>query len=122
MLAFKARLEIIEILAESFARCDRIQALNPDAFEFVARYASTIFTAGLLLAPTGSRGVADHQPVLGILNRGAPQLTIFSIGFPMTLTVGLVLIAVLMQGEGTFWKYCLPAFSTMREFLALLAS
>lgn len=33
---------------------------------------------------------------LGLLNRMAPQLSIFVIGFPLTLTVGISLMAALM--------------------------
>ncbi|MDW5375720.1 flagellar biosynthetic protein FliR [Halomonas sp. HP20-15] len=123
LLAFNAHLVVIEILAESFRTLPiGIQALNPDAFEFVARYASTIFTSGLLLALPVVAALLIINLSLGILNRAAPQLTIFSIGFPMTLTVGLVLIAVLMQDYGRFLELLFAqAFSTMRELLALLA-
>ncbi|MDI8752173.1 flagellar biosynthetic protein FliR, partial [Salmonella enterica subsp. enterica serovar Montevideo] len=34
---------------------------------------------------------------LGLLNRMAPQLSIFVIGFPLTLTVGIMLMAALMH-------------------------
>ena len=39
---------------------------------------------------------------LGILNRSAPQLTVFSVGFPTSLTLGLFLLLVLMTDFGRF--------------------
>jgi len=39
---------------------------------------------------------------LGILNRSAPQLTVFSVGFPTSLTLGLALIGVLMTDLGRY--------------------
>ncbi|BBI47673.1 hypothetical protein HORIV_00940 [Vreelandella olivaria] len=39
---------------------------------------------------------------LGILNRSAPQLTVFNIGFPTSLIVGLILMMVLMTDMDSF--------------------
>jgi len=39
---------------------------------------------------------------LGILNRSAPQLTVFNIGFPTSLIVGLILMMVLMTDISRF--------------------
>jgi len=39
---------------------------------------------------------------MGILNRVSPQLTVFSVGFPLTLSVGLILLMVVMGDLGPF--------------------
>ena len=51
----------------------------------LARFGGTIFVLGLLLAlPWWPLLIINLS--LGILNRSAPQLTVFNIGFPMSLT------------------------------------
>ena len=54
---------------------------------------------------------------MGILNRSAPQLTVFSVGFPLSLTVGLVLLMVLM---GDLGRYLERLFSEGLIFLQQL--
>ncbi|EFV7884038.1 flagellar biosynthetic protein FliR [Shigella sonnei] len=56
---------------------------------------------------------------LGLLNRMAPQLSIFVIGFPLTLTVGISLMAALMPLIAPF---CEHLFSEMFNLLADIIS
>ncbi len=58
-------------------------------------------------------------PSLGLLNRMAPQLSIFVIGFPLTLTVGISLMAALMPLIAPF---CEHLFSEMFNLLADIIS
>ena len=63
---------------------------------FIARTGVTVFTAGLLLAMPiiGMLLVANIS--LGVLTRAAPQLNLFAVGFPVTLTAGFVGLLWLM--------------------------
>ncbi|MFQ3440091.1 flagellar biosynthetic protein FliR, partial [Escherichia coli] len=54
-----------------------------------------------------------------LLNRMAPQLSIFVIGFPLTLTVGISLMAALMPLIAPF---CEHLFSEMFNLLADIIS
>ena len=56
---------------------------------------------------------------LGLLNRMAPQLSVFVIGFPLTLTVGIALIAALMPLIAPF---CEHLFSEIFNLLADIVS
>ncbi len=70
-------------------------------------------------------GIAGHYPpayaqlALGLLNRMAPQLSIFVIGFPLTLTVGIMLMAALMPLIAPF---CEHLFSEIFNLLADIVS
>ncbi|GHA84269.1 flagellar biosynthetic protein FliR [Modicisalibacter luteus] len=123
LLAFNGHLIVIEILASSFDTLPiGMGSLNPDAWEMLARYGGTIFTAGLLLALPVVTALLIINLSLGILNRAAPQLTIFSVGFPMTLTVGLVLLMVLMGDFGSFLEGLFAkAFYFMQELIETMA-
>lgn len=96
-LAFNGHLMVLETLVMSFETLPiGISGLNPGAFDLLARYAGTIFAAGMLLALPVVGALLIINLCLGILNRSAPQLTVFNIGFPTSLTVGLTLLMVLM--------------------------
>lgn len=96
-LAFNGHLAVLEILAGTFSRLPIGSVhFNPSAWDMLARYGSTIFASGLLLALPLVASLLIINLSMGILNRSAPQLTVFSIGFPITLLLGLILLMVLM--------------------------
>ena len=102
-LAFNGHLMVLETLVMSFQTLPiGVGSLNPNAFELLARYAGTIFASGMLLALPLVASLLIISLSLGILNRSAPQLTVFNIGFPTSLTVGIVLLMVLMSDIGSF--------------------
>ncbi|MEC9481838.1 MAG: flagellar biosynthetic protein FliR [Halomonas sp.] len=122
-LAFNGHLVVVEILAFSFETLPvGLTGLNPDAFEMLARYGGTIFSAGLLLALPVVAALLIINLSLGILNRAAPQLTIFSVGFPLTLTIGLVLLMVLMSDYASFLETLFAkGFFFLQNLLTVMA-
>ena len=114
-LAFNGHLVVIEILATTFHTLPiGMVRFNPEAWRMLAGYGSTIFSAGLLLALPLVASLLIINLAMGILNRSAPQLTVFSVGFPLSLTVGLVLLMVLM---GDLGRYLERLFSEGLQFL-----
>lgn len=102
-LALNGHLMVLETLVMSFQTLPiGIGTFNPGAFDLLARYAGTIFATGMLLALPLVGSLLTINLALGILNRSAPQLTVFNIGFPTSLTVGLTLMMVLMTDIGRF--------------------
>lgn len=102
-LAFNGHLMVLEALVMSFVTLPiGLEGLNPGAFELLVRYAGTIFASGMLLALPLVGSLLIINLALGILNRSAPQLTVFNIGFPTSLIVGLTLMMVLMTDIGRF--------------------
>ncbi|MDZ8584045.1 flagellar biosynthetic protein FliR, partial [Escherichia coli] len=69
--------------------------------------------------PSYTKSVSWQHHPLGLLNRMAPQLSIFVIGFPLTLTVGISLMAALMPLIAPF---CEHLFSEMFNLLADIIS
>lgn len=102
-LAFNGHLMVLQVLITSFETLPiGIGRFDPAGFVMLARYGGTIYTAGLLLALPLVASLLIINLSLGILNRSAPQLTVFNIGFPTSLTVGLVLLMVLMTDLASF--------------------
>lgn len=102
-LALNGHLFLIQILADSFITLPvGLIGLNASAFELLARFASVVFVSGMLLALPLVIALLIINLTMGILNRSAPQFTIFSIGFPMSLLAGLFLLAVMMTDLAGF--------------------
>ncbi len=122
-LAFNGHLIVLEILATSFVTLPiGLGGFNAGAFEMLARYGSTIFISGMLLALPLVGSLLIISLALGILNRSAPQLTVFNIGFPTSLTVGLALMMVLMTDIGRFLQGLFAnSLDFMRQLLDAMA-
>lgn len=104
-LAIDGHLILIEILTNSFFTLPiGSLGLNAGAFELIARFGTVIFSSGILLALPVFGALLIVNLTLGILNRSAPQLTVFSVGFPMSLLLGLVLLMVLMTDLGGYMQ------------------
>ncbi|PJX12804.1 flagellar biosynthetic protein FliR [Halomonas sp. 141] len=102
-LAFNGHLIVIEIIATTFITLPiGMGGFNAGAFELLVRFGGTIFAAGMLLALPLVGALLIINLSMGILNRSAPQLTVFNIGFPASLTVGLFLLMILMSDFGRF--------------------
>ncbi|PAU79052.1 flagellar biosynthetic protein FliR [Halomonas salipaludis] len=114
-LAFNGHLIVIEILASTFVTLPiGIGSFNAGAFEMLVRFGGTIFVSGMLLALPLVGSLLIINLSLGILNRSAPQLTVFNIGFPTSLTVGIFLLMVLMTD---FARFLQRLFSDSLAFL-----
>ncbi|SDL73040.1 flagellar biosynthetic protein FliR [Franzmannia pantelleriensis] len=117
-LAFNGHLIVIEILASTFVTLPiGMGGFNAGAFEMLVRFGGTIFVSGMLLALPLVGSLLIINLSLGILNRSAPQLTVFNIGFPTSLTVGIFLLMVLMTD---FARFLQRLFSDSLGFLQSL--
>ncbi|MFC3285178.1 flagellar biosynthetic protein FliR [Litchfieldella rifensis] len=122
-LAFNGHLIVIEILASTFFTLPiGVGGFNAGAFELLVRFGGTIFVSGMLLALPLVGSLLIINLSLGILNRSAPQLTVFNIGFPMSLTAGLFLLMVLMTDIGRFLQRLFgDGLLFLRQWLDILA-
>lgn len=117
-LSFDGHLLELELLAGTFTSLPiGLLHLDPAAWEMLARYGSTILASGLLLALPLVASLLIVNLAMGILNRSAPQLTVFSVGFPLSLSLGLALLTVLMSDLGEFLE---GLIRTGLEFLVRL--
>lgn len=101
-LALNAHLVLIQIIVESFRALPPGSALDLDLGKALALHAATIFASGLLLSLPVVITLLIINLAMGILNRTAQQLSVFSIGFPVTLGAGLLLLTVLLMNYDRF--------------------
>lgn len=121
-LALDGHLIVLEILADSFTSLPIGQALDLSAGEVLVRHARIILASGLLLALPLVAALLIINLSMGILNRASPQLTVFSIGFPLTMCVGIVLLMVMMNDLGRFLESLFgDGLTFLRQLVASLA-
>jgi flagellar biosynthetic protein FliR len=91
-LAMNGHLVVFEVLAESFVTLPVGGGLLTDHYWEVAGKLGWVMGAGLLLALPAITALLVVNLAFGVMTRAAPQLNIFSIGFPLTLALGLVIV------------------------------
>jgi flagellar biosynthetic protein FliR len=102
-LALDGHLMVLELLASTFKRLPVGHfGFQAQAWNALAQHGGSIFLSGLLLALPMVAALLIINLAMGILNRVAPQLTVFSVGFPATLFVGMLLLTVLVGDLGQF--------------------
>ena len=105
-LTFNGHLWLISLLVDTFHTLPiGGEPLNSNAFLALTKAGSLIFLNGLMLALPLITLLLTLNLALGLLNRMAPQLSIFVIGFPLTLTVGISLMAALMPLIAPFCEH-----------------
>lgn len=95
-LATNGHLYMISALAESFTTLPIGNALPHQGFYSVVNWGGSIFAFGLQIALPIVAALLIANIALGILTRAAPQLNLFAVGFPITLTIGFVVLGVSM--------------------------
>lgn len=96
-LSFNGHLWLISLLADSFHTLPiRPQPLHGYGFLALAKTGYLIFSSGLMLALPIVTLLLTLSMALGLLNRVTPQLSVFVIGFPLTLSVGMLALGLMM--------------------------
>ncbi|MDH4612098.1 flagellar biosynthetic protein FliR [Pseudomonas sp. BN102] len=91
-LAMNGHLVVFEVLAESFVTLPVGGGLLTAQYWEVAGKLGWVMGAGLLLSLPAITALLVVNLAFGVMTRAAPQLNIFSIGFPLTLALGLVIV------------------------------
>lgn len=101
-LALNAHLVMLSTLAESFVTLP-ISAVPSgiESFRQIANWGAIIFSSGTQLALPVIAALLLTNIALGVLTRAAPQLNLFGIGFPVTLGVGLIVLALMLPYVAT---------------------
>lgn len=88
-LAMNGHLVVFEVLTESFFTLPVGQSLDVGNYAVLAGRLS--WGAALLLVLPAVSALLVINISFGVMTRAAPQLNIFTIGFPLTLVIGLLI-------------------------------
>lgn len=93
-LSLDGHLLFVTTVAQSFVSMPVVvDGPGVDAMK-IAQWGETVFSAGLLLAMPVVAALLVTNMALGVLTRSAPQLNLFGIGFPITISIGFVVLAL----------------------------
>lgn len=117
-LSIDGHLAIIEILAESFRWMPVGELGFPaNAAQAVANWGGKIFEAGLMIGLPAILALIIVNLALGVVSRAAPSLNLFSIGFPVSLGVGFLVIILSLQNlQVSFDDVLQSSFDAVRAF------
>lgn len=103
-LAINGHLVALEVLAESFVSLPPGQGLMVQHYWELAGKLGWVIGAGLLLTLPAITALLVINLAFGVMTRAAPQLNIFSIGFPLTLALGLVIFWISLSDFGNLFQ------------------
>jgi flagellar biosynthetic protein FliR len=83
---------VFEVLTESFFTLPVGGGFLVDNYWVIANKLSWVLGSALLLVLPAITALLVVNLAFGVMTRAAPQLNIFSIGFPLTLVLGLVIV------------------------------
>ncbi|MDB5765030.1 MAG: fliR [Herminiimonas sp.] len=94
-LAANLHLVLLSTLVDSFTTMPITAApMSGQLFRQLVGWGGRIFSAGVQLSLPIVAALLITNIALGILTRAAPQLNLFGIGFPITISVGFIMIAL----------------------------
>ncbi len=97
-LAMNGHLVAIEVLIESFFVLPVSAEWQLVTFFDVPRAGTWMFASALFVALPAVTAILIVNFAFGIMTRAAPQLNVFSLGFPFTMLVGLTIMWIGLSG------------------------
>ncbi len=115
-LAMNGHLVVFEVLAESFNTLPVGEGLMSEHHWELATKLGWVLAAALLLVLPAITALLVVNVAFGVMTRAAPQLNIFSIGFPLTLVLGMVIVWVGMADIlSQYQRFVSEALQLLRE-------
>lgn len=107
--AINGHLMVITALVESFQVLPiSAKPFAAGGFQALALAGGQIFVIGVLLSLPVMAALLIVNVAMGVMSRAAPQLNLFAVGFPLTLTAGFVVLLMALP-------YLAPHFSRLYE-------
>lgn len=119
-LAVGGHLMIVQLLAESFTLMPLAGAgIATDEYFRVAAWGAQMYAGAVLIALPAVAVLLTINMIIGVMTRSAPQMNVFSVGFPLMMMVGFIAVLWLVLPSLTarlteIWR---EAFDTVRQVL-----
>lgn len=100
-LSISGHLLLLETLVESFRRFPvALEAIRPLDAAALVRNGALVFSAGLQIALPVVGAMLMTNLTVGLLARTSPQLNLLSVGFPVSLIVGFLMLLLALPALG----------------------
>ena len=93
-LALNGHIALIELLINSFISLPINGVFSLDTTMAVAEWGGRMFIGALLVSIPAVTALLVVNIAMGLMTRVAPQMNVFSVGFPLTMMLGFIFIAV----------------------------
>lgn len=119
-LIFNGHLQLIQMVFDSFHTLPvAVNGLPREAYWDLLIWATQMFAGALSVALPAITAIMLVNLALGVMTRAAPQLNIFSIGFPITLLSGFgIILLTLPSLIPQFTELMNGAFALVRDLVA----
>ncbi len=119
-LVTNSHLVLLDLVVQSFHTLPVGGGIDPKHYWNLAAWGSRMFAGGLLIALPVVATLLMVNMGMGVVARAAPQFNLFAVGFPMTITLGLVIIWVSLPSILTAYVDLLSeAFDLIRSVLGI---
>lgn len=115
-LALDGHLQLIGLLADSFSTMPIGQnGIDSNALWGVLEWSAHLFAGALRVALPALTALLVVNVGFGAISRSAPSMNLFAVGFPITVSLGLIAVwLALRQLPGAFDALSTDAWATMR--------
>ncbi|EKE73959.1 flagellar biosynthetic protein FliR [Gallaecimonas xiamenensis] len=108
-------LVVLDVVVESFYTWPPGASLFQLDLQRILGLFGWVFGSALILAMPAIIAMLVVNLCFGVMNRSAPSLNIFALGFPMSMTMGLLCLLLTVSGvPGRFADYTAQAMDEMR--------
>lgn len=120
-VSMNGHLVVIEVFIESFKTMPvTLGPFDTGIFIQLVKWAAWMFASALIIALPAVCALLVVNFAFGIMNRAAPQLNVFALGFPISMLVGLMIVFVtLTRFVPQFEKLAEESLMMMRSLLSL---
>lgn len=88
---------IIQLVVSSFQSLPvAVTGIERDSFWIIISFASQMFIGAVWIALPAMISILVITLAMGIMTRAAPQLNIFSVGFPVTMLMGFIILMLVI--------------------------
>jgi flagellar biosynthesis protein FliR len=116
-LSLDGHLALLGALAHSFDSMPIGANMPKDILWTVAGWGARVFEAGLTISLPATVALIVVNLSLGVVSRAAPQLNLFGVGFPVTITVGFFVLLWSLDGfMGNMTRLIGDAFEAIATF------
>jgi len=93
-------LAVLSMLGQSFQTLPIGSPLSDGAFGELVSFATVMFSGALSVALPALAAMLTVNLAMGVMTRAAPQLNLFSVGFPLTMLAGFLALLFTMPAFG----------------------
>jgi flagellar biosynthetic protein FliR len=119
-LAFNGHHALIELVDASFNYLPVGEPVTVAMLWRVLEWSLVLFTGAVMVAVPALCAMLTVNLIMGVMTRAAPQLNILSVGFPVTMMVGFIVIMLTLPVvAGTFQELISKSMGSIADWLRM---